>query len=349
MSAGSLYIPTIQTQYFEAGMLDAKTWAALLATGVIDTQTLESEIAKNHGSFGGDFVNMPEHDRFVDFSRQDITSDSEATPTKVGSTDDKAVVLRAYGLQSWKRSDMIRTGEAFEPNLSRSAGEKVAKYMTARLADSLVGCMQAMDTPSADVHTKNIFTSQGGTPTTGALTVQAVRQAKNLLEDEQENLETMWLHPDTWTDLLRDMSVTYKELEGVGAVVINNARPNAVMGVDNIIVSNQAPTSFVAGGSSSSQGAIRYHTYFFGRGAIAYAAQKEPEVESEDQVRVPTTVRNMKVSMSFVAHPRRVAYAAAGANPTAATLRLGATWNEAYQDHRDVQIVELISNGGVYA
>ena len=343
MAAGSNYIPTIHTPLVMHGQFEQPAYAQLVAAGVIDTNTLAETVVK-----GGDIVDIPVMDKAPAMTRMAIESDTEATPTKVGTTNDKGVVLRAYNLMSWKDTDKIRTGNDYESKLSLSFGQRLAEYKIIKMCDLLEGAMQAIDTPSADCHTRNVFNNiTGSQPTANLATVDNIRRTRELLADKQFELETILIHSTVFNDLLRDVIETYKiDIAGGQAVLVGKLA--VLLGIKNWVITDLMPTRFLANSTSSGAGATVYNTYLLGKGAILTADQAVPLFETERQARVPAGQTNLAMRTHFVMHPRGIPWGGAN-NPDLQQQRAAASWTASgYQDHREILVAQLVSNGGQF-
>jgi hypothetical protein len=325
-----MYVPTIQTAIMLAAMLESKTWAAMLAAGIFDTSALAAT------SLGGEYVNVPKLNHMDDFAAQALQSVSAGTFTASSSTDDKAVVLHAYTSAKWYKSQLRQSNvDNLSALLSRTAGEKFAKRMAQMSVKLLDGAIDGVDTPSSNCHTKS---------TTAAISVSAIRQAKQLMGDEADKLTTLIMHSKVWGDLLRDMTENYK-IDVVSGAVINNGKLQGVLGLQNIIVTDLAPS---AAGATSSAGDDLYSSFIVGPKALGLAFQQAPNEENDQDITNKDSIIYKKIDMAYVVHLLGMAWGST-ANPTDAAFTTASNWNEAYQDHREVLATKLVSYGGVYA
>jgi hypothetical protein len=326
----AVYVPTIHTEVLLQGLFDSKTWASLLAAGVLDPDAL------SEGARAGDVIDVPRLNHAADFARVNIASTDPLSPTHISTTDDKAVVLRDTAVNEFYEHDLVRSGEALDVKLSRTVGEKLAKRLTQQLFRVLDGAVAAVDEPSTDCHIKDA----GGQ----AITVNAVRQAKQLMGDEADALTTLVLDSLVWGDLLRDLTESYK-IDVVGGAVINNGRLQGLLGIQNILVTDLLP---VTPAGASSAGDDVHNSFLLGPNAVYFAYQRNPQTETDRNVLNPSTVFYVKTSLDYVLHLKGVKWTGA-TNPTDAALASAANWDVAYGDHRDVGAVKLLTKGGVYA
>ena len=326
----AVYVPTVHTEVLLQGLFETKTWAALVASGVLDLDTLADHVR------AGDALDVPRLDHAADFERVNIGSTTPLSPTHISTTDDQAVVLRDTAVNEFYAHDLVRSGEPLDVRLSRSVGEKLAKRLTQQLFRVLPGALDAVDSPSTDCHVKDA--------TGSAITVGAIRQAKQLLGDEADALTTLVLDSLVWGDLLRDLTENYK-IDVVGGQVINNGKLQGLLGLQNIVVTDLIP---VTAYGASSAGDDQHHTFLLGPNAVYFAYQRVPQAETQKNVLNPSTVFYVKTSMDYVLHLKGVKWTGS-TNPTDAALATASNWDVAYGDHRDVKAAKLITKGGVYA
>jgi hypothetical protein len=176
------------------------------------------------------------------------------------------------------------------------------------------------------------------------MTVNLIRQAKQLLGDEADALTTLVLDSLAWGDLLHDLTENYK-IDVVGGAVINNGRLQGLLGLQNIVISDLIPvTSYGA----SSAGDDQHHTFLLGPNAVYFAYQRNPRSEGDKDVLNPSTQYYLKTSLDYVLHLKGLKWTGDG-NPADSDLVDAANYAEAYTDHRDVKAAKLITKGGVYA
>jgi hypothetical protein len=326
----AVYVPTVHTEVLLQGLFESKTWAALLASGVLDLDTLADDAR------AGDAVDVPRLDHAADFARVDLASSTPLTPTHLSTTDDKAVVLRDTSVNEFYEHDLVRSGEPLDARLSRSVGEKLAKRLTQQLFRVLLGALDAADSPSTDCHVKDA--------TGSAITVTAIRQAKQMLGDEADALTTLVLDSLVWGDLLHDLTENYK-IDVVGGQVIHNGRLQGILGLQNILVTDLCP---ITPYGASSAGDDQHHSFLLGPNAVYFAYQRAPRTETQKNVLSPSTLFYVKSSMDYVLHLKGVKWTG-DANPADADLADDENWGVAYGDHRDVKAVKLITKGGAHA
>jgi len=326
------FIKTIETDVMSRKMFENRIWAALVGSGCIEYGALE-----RFTKLGGEYVVIPKRNKIQDLTHMDHTSGSALTFTRMSTTDDKAVVVRDASANSYKKHDELLSGDNIMVGISGDYGEKVAKRLVKQTCNVLTGAIQAIDTPSANCHVKDLGNA--------ALTAQAIRQGKYLMGDAADELRIMLLHSKVFSDLLRDTSVTYSSLESVSGTSVITGKVPGMFGLDAFIVSDQVYTTNTGTGST---GDDRYHTYLLGANAIQIGWQKNPLVETDEDITQPSTLVRAKITADYIVHLAGVAWAST-ANPDDSGLYTASNWNEAYEDHREVPACLIISNGGVYS
>lgn len=325
-------IKTIETDVMSRKMFENRIWSALVGSGCIEYGALERFVRQ-----GGEYCVIPKRNKIQDLAHMDHTSGSALTFTRMSTTDDKAVIVRDVSANSYKKHDELLSGDNIMAGISADYGEKVAKRLIKQTSNVLTGAIQAIDTPSANCHVKDLGNA--------AITAQAIRQAKYLMGDAADELRVMLMHSKVFSDLLRDTSVTYSSLESVSGTSVITGKIPGMFGLDAFIVSDQVYTTNTGTGST---GDDRYHSYFIGQKAVQIGWQKNPLVETDEDITQPSTLVRAKISADYLVHLAGVAWNST-ANPDDPDLQTASNWNEAYEDHREVPAVLLISNGGVYA
>lgn len=327
----ALYIPTVQVPYMLEAMFENVRLAKLLASGVITFGEFDNKLVTE----GGDYVNIPKLQLAADFARGDISSTSAITFTPTASLTQLAVVLRDVQGNSYFEHDLIRTAENLDIQLSRTVGERMAKRILQQFARMTTAAIAAIDSPSANCHIKDV--------TQNAITVQAIRQGKFLLGDESDVINTCFLHSKVWNDLLRDLQVTYSVPNVSGDAVIYG-KLISILGIDNFIRCDLADNSGVGTGSS---GDDLYHSILLGPGAVGLGFQRQLRQSIFVDSRSASTLYQVKHNVDYYLHPDGF-YWAGGANPTDSDYG-GANWTMRAPDHRAIRMVDIQSNGNVYA
>lgn len=324
------YVPVIDLPYMLRGMLDYKTWAALMASGVINQSELSGRLN------AGDFVQVPTINTVADFSRTDVTSSAAASATAAATQDDKAVVLRSHSLNSYTNYNEVSAGENFDALLSASVGEKLAKRVCSTIFLQLSAAADAIDSPSANCHVKDLGDA--------AVTVQALRQGKMKMGDAADDLTTLVMHSSVYSDLLYDMIATYK-IDVVGGQAIIAGKLSGLLGIENLVITDLVRTQNTGTGTSTDD---RFDTFMLGRDAIWFGYQASPEVKVFNNITVTNDPTYLRVNAHYVGHPRKMAWTGSTASPSDSDL-VGSNYSQKSEDHREIKIVKIISNGGQYA
>lgn len=323
----AIYVPTIQTGQLLAGMLEQKTWASLMASGVLDQSELPP-LAQ-----GGDFVTVPRLQNIADFVRTDVTSSSAASATAAATNDAKAVVLRSHSLNSWTDYQEKSSGADVGANLSRSVGEKMAKRASTTMFYSLSGAVDAIDSPSANCHTLDLGDA--------AVTADKIRIAKYKMGDEADALNTLVIHSAVWKDILYDLMNTYK-IDVVSGAVVVSGKISGLLGVQNIIVSDLVRTQNTGTGTTTDD---RYDSFLLGSGALYFGYQASPEVKVFNDITVVNDPTYLRVNAHYVSCPKGLAFGGS-ASPADSDLYNASNWTQKVESHKELRIVKIVSNGG---
>ena len=335
MALPSIYVPTRQVPFVLQGLFSNEKFAQLLAADILSSDILGEAVN------AGDFINIPQAVQIPDLSRVDLTSTTAASGTRVSTNDSKCPVVRDYSMPIFTKADVLRTGEDFESLNARTAGNKMAKSIIQNLDATLKGVIGTVTS-----HSVNATAGAAG-----AMVVQDIRKAKRLLGDQYDRATVMLIHPDVFTDLIADLTGTYKYSGNLSGQWLVDGLVQNVMGINKIIVSSDLSA---AAGATSSQGDDSYYTWIFapqedGIGApVHFGYQAQPRVEQFVDVRVPDTLTYQKFSLDYAVGVRGMKWNASTPNPTLANLADNTKWDAAYEDHRNVGVV-CVRSGGLKA
>lgn len=314
----ALYTPVFQTSYFLSRLMDTPKFAQLLASGILDMATLDS-----FGPIVGDYVNIPKQIPVADFARTDLTDSTAKTGTAVGADNQKFPLLWSDTLSTYRDSDVARTGENFDALLSGRVGEKLAKRALQQF-----GLVMNGSTPAAHTLDK----------TGSAPTVDFIRQAKYLAGDNADEFTTLVCHSNVWSSLVKDMLATYSANPSIAGVAFDG-RTAAILGLSNIIITDQVPASF---GSYASGGDDLYSTFICRPGAIKFGYQHNPTPDTWRDIRIPGNMNYFKVQMSYTMGLEASTWTG-GANPIDTDLSNTGNWSTAYEDAREVGAIKILS------
>lgn len=336
MSLPSLYIPTRQVPYVLQGLFSSEKLAQLLSAGIMSADPLGTAIN------AGDMINIPQMNAIPEFGRVDLTSTTAASGTRVSSTDAKVPVVRDYSMPIFTKADVLRAGEDFWMHNARTAGNKMASSIIKNLDATLKGVIGVVTSHSVNA-------TAGAT---GACVVQDIRKAKRLMGDQYDRANVMLIHPDVFTDIIADLTGTYKYSGNLSGTWLADGYVQNVMGINKIIVSSDLTA---AAGATSSQGDDSYYTWIFSPQEgenlgepVYFGYQAEPRVEDFVDSRVPDTLTYQKFSLDYAVGVRGMKWNDTTPNPTLANLADASKWAAAYEDHRNVGVV-CIRSGGLKA
>ena len=321
------YVPVVQTNYLPQGLFSQAKFAQLMASGVLDVNTIEDVFA---GKRAGEFVHVPRYIQAATFARVPIASVSAANFTAVATNDGKVPVLRDISPNKWYKHDQVRAGEDFGKNLGMTIGNKLAKRLIGVADIQLQACLNASGYTS---HIKDITAAS-----TKTLNVVAVQAARAKMGDQADQMTTLLLHSKAWNSLLQDLIVTYKYAGVWSGALLERGDLEGILGIRNIIVSDDLT---LEGGSTTTIADDYYYSYLLGEGSLYMAYQRSPEVEVWEDVTNADTIHYEKVAVDYVVSPRGFSFATA--NPTDAQLITSGNWTYAAEDHRNVKFAAVKS------
>jgi len=321
------YVPVIQSRYLPQGLFSEPKFAALMASGAIDVNTVEEVFA---GKRAGEFVNIPRYVQAAAFVRSPIATSSAASFTAVSSNDGKVPVLRDISANKWYKGDAVRSGEDFGKNLGMTIGNKLAKRFVS------VMDTQLQATINASGYTSHLHDITG--ESTKTLNVSDIITAKSKMGDQGDQLKTLLLHSKAWKSLLKDLVTTYKYAGVWSGDLLERGDLEGILGLRNIIVSDDLT---LEGGSTTTISDDYYYSWLLADGAVYMAYQRSPEVEVWEDVTNADTIHYEKVALDYVVSPRGFSFATA--NPTDAQLITPGNWTYAGEDHRNVRFAAVKS------
>jgi len=341
--ASTIFVPEIFSEHVQLGLVDSsdpniavdnRAFNQLRQSGAVIIEPADLSVL----SQGGDFVSVPSVNDPADLERADVTTTTDLTPAEVATSTDVAVIQRQKKVYQFKRSDAIRSGFDHSVEFSRKLGGKLAKRAFSNLMRVAIGAVDACDTTSpgnnsADCHTLSVYSAT--TPVYPS--IEYIRQAKQLLCDAQGALNTCCLDSVSFGKLLYDLIENYGGFPSADSGLISGML-GKLLGIENWVISDLVPTT--ANGTNPA----KHNILLLGPGALWYAHQQEPTVETQKNILKPTTYEYMSVEIATVQHLRWIKYNDSGANPTDAYLADVTKYDEVYEDHRRVLCAKLVTN-----
>ncbi len=337
-----IFEPAIWAKYF----IELTTDKSLLVQSGIAAATPEVVAAANQG---GRTVSMPfwddlPHDPDTASTLSVVGSDDDTDITATGITTGKDIAVKHFRNKAWSAADIITYLAGEDPIsvvLSRyAAWWNRDEQLT--LLKTLTGCFA--DATIASALGNDISVETASTDPANLISSTAIEDTRFLLGDAYDKFTAIIMH-----------SVPFKRLRNldlINDVPVSLQNPLAgttpkYMGLD--VLADDTMTK-VAGSTSG----YHYHTFLFGKGAIARVDVPEqlrsPGVELYRQPLAGTGSGNTTVITRrvFILHPRGIAYSgslpsSAGMSPTNATLA-GDSWTQAFQT-KNIRIARLITNG----
>lgn len=340
--SSTIFVPEVFSEHVQLGLVDAsdprvavdnRAFNQLRQSGavIVDPEDL-SVLSK-----GGDFVSVPSVNDPADLERADITCGTDLTPAEVATSTDIAVIQRQKKVYQFKRSDAIRSGYDHSVEFSRKIGGKLAKRAFSNLMRVAIAAVDACDTTTPGNSSTNCHTLDVYNATTPVYpTIEYIRQAKALLCDAQGALNTCCLDSTSFGKLLYDLIENYGGFPSADSGLISGML-GKLLGIENWIISDLVPTT--ANGTDP----VKRNILLLGPGALWYAFQQEPTVETQKNILKPTTYEYLSVEIATVQHLRWLKYKDSGVNPTDAYIG-GAYYDEVYEDHRRVLCSKLVTN-----
>lgn len=288
---------------------------------------------------GGQTVNMP---FWQDLSGDDqVLSDSGALTTKkiAASADIAAIHNRG---DAWQTNDLAGLLAGDDP--MAAIGDLVAAYWARKsqghLVNTLSGIFGAATMANLEL---DICVDPGpGTPdATNTLNGDTFIDAKQLLGDAKDKLVAIVMHSAVEADLLKQDLIDYiPQSEGKEML-------KTFQGLE-VIVDDGVPTETV-------DSKTVYHTFVFGRGAVAMGVARVNEAPIEgghgtwevEFARNALAGQNILINRRrFILHPRGIKWTSAsvaGLSPTNAEMATATNWVRVYEE-KNIRIVKIRHN-----
>lgn len=311
------------------------TLSKLVTSGiVVNSPEMDALAAK-----GGQTVQMPFWNDLT--GSDEIEADSDATPGKIGTSRDVAVMFERR--KAWEHLTLagILAGDDPFSQCADLVGDFWQRQMQDRLISMLKGvfAIGTMASHVSGIH----YTGSGSAPNTdNFLTGRSFIDALQKLGDNKSVLTSCIMHSAVEASLAKQDLIDFaKDSDG-------NATIPTFMG-KTVIVDDGMPVQTVSG-------AAQYTTYLFGRGAIALGYDRGKATEAvpgghgtwgAEFYRVALGGRSGMINrQKFILHPRGIKWlggAMAGASPTNTELENAANWLRVFES-KHVPIVAVTHN-----
>lgn len=324
------YVPVIQTPYIFQALIENEKWAALMASGVLDTTVFADVEELRNGKVPGDAVNIPQFNQAADFVELDITDDTDATFTQISSSDMKVPIIRRISPNMYTRPDQIRAGEDFRASFEHTAGNKLAKEFIKVMGLSLSGALDST-TPS---HVQDSTGSK--------LSIEILSAARAKLGDiGMSSLHTLVASSQVLFDLYKDLVTTFKYNAPMAQFLVDGNIKN-LLGIKDFIMTDLMPVT-PAGFSSS--GDDVYESFLLGDGAVWFAYQDDPEIEYFSNVPKAVTQHLVKINADYVCAPRGFGYTGSTGSVLYTDLSNSGNWDQKVENHRNIRAVKIKTSG----
>lgn len=323
--------------FFAYMMKETMTKTAFFQSGIIKQDpALQAFVAG-----GGLTTNIPSFSDLSDAAGAAIGSDDPAvsiTPDKIGSF--KQVGIRNIRAKAW--SDMDLTREMIGADPMQAIASRVADWWGREFQRHLIASMRGIvaDNVANDASDMviDIGTDAVGTPAaTELISAEAIVDAHGTMGDASDALSTIAMHSVVYNRLIKEDLIDFiPDSEGkiqfptyLGYRVIKDDGLPAIAGTNR----------------------VKYHTYLFAEGAVAYAeapVSVPAEVDRMPEVGNGTGQESLYTRRQYVLHPQGFAWtdaARVGQFPSNAECENATNWDRVYPERKQVPMAVLITNG----
>ena len=319
-----IIIPEIFTPYL---IEESTRRDAFLQSGVV--QPLAQ---LNASEDGGDFVNIPFYNANLAGDFEVLSDSSSLTPGKI--TADKQVGVVLHMGRAFESRDLAALASGSDP--MAAIGQKMANYVNHQRQKDLLACLSGVfgavnnTSSAAAFFGLTIDGESGDTPT--SLSPRQVSQARALLGDQGEKLNTIVMHSKTYYELVERRAVDYvkaTDVAGGDATASGGSIANAYGEVTvptylgmRVIVSDDVNT--VGSGAST-----EYAVYMFSQGSVGSGEQAGIQTEVDRDVLAKSDA--MSIDLHYVYHPVGAKWAVTDANPNRTQLATVSNWSKVYE------------------
>jgi hypothetical protein len=321
-----LFVPEVALETFQVKFVTSLEAMSLMGMGA-DAPILLRGFGDLVG--GGQFIQAPLISRIANLdTARDVTSESDATTLKLGSRNDRGVLInRKVGPVSLtKTAEQLAkvTPEGVSANIGEQMAQSCLETIQQYVIAALFGSVSAV---SASAHTKSVWSATVRTNLTTAL----LAQTKALLGDSAKRLAGWIMRSEPFnTDL-----TVYQLGQGVTGIAdrVSAGGPPHTLGLPFALVDDSYLTA-------ADSGFDKYYTLGLCPGAI--------EVEFTRPLHMYTPMENTKAEnvetvfradYDFAIRTPGFAFSASYANPSLATIATSGRWTYNAADHREVGIV----------
>lgn len=307
----------------------------LITSGIVDTSPQFAALADE----GGATANMP---YWTDLSGEDEVLSDQNPLTTTGIASGQDISVNNNRGKAWKHNDLAEIFSGDDP--AAVAGDLVGAYWARRLQAQVLSILKGVfSTAGMASHLLSVnITSAGAIGVENQLTGLTWIDAVQSLGDHKDQLTAAIMHSQVEASLLKqDLIEFIPQSEGKPSVRTFQGK--------RIIIDDGMPADVVAG-------AVRYTTYLFGAGAIAYGvsgkyAQDQPEGGigtwgSEFFREALAGNSGLITRRRFILHPRGIKWlgaSQAGPTPTNTEMQNSANWLRVW-DAKKIPIVAVQHN-----
>lgn len=314
-------IPEVFTPYV---IERVTTEDAFLQSGIVQPA------AELNADEGGDTINVPffAADLAGDFER--LTDSTSLTPG--GISADKQVGVVMHRGRAWESRDLAKLAAGSDP--LGAIGQKVAAYVGHQRQKDLLACLDGVfgsltaNTNASAYFDLTIDSEAADVPTN--LSPRTAAQARALLGDKGEKLNTMIVHSKVYYDLVERKAIDFVDAAQTGGVEVGGSIAGAyIQGMSRVpyyldyrvIVSDDVQT---AGSGATTE----YAAYFCAPGSILSGTQMGLRTETDRDILAKSDA--LSIDAHYCYHPLGVAYSGA-VNPSRTDLATAANWSLVYQ------------------
>ena len=291
---------------------------------------------------GGEFVTLPRYTHTSGIvTRRDLTANTAVTASKLSTKEEHAVLLRRKALMAYDDSAIVASS-ASAAELSAEKGRQIGNAMFAEAKISAyrvaIAAIQAIDTPTANIHVESRLAKA-----TTTLTYQALNDARFRMGDKLGILNTVIMRSEQWKslqdDVLSTANVNFTDV--LSMLVSEGTVPSLRL---RVILDDDLPFTAATSLGGGTLVASQYNALLFGPDAMYLDFQRQVEFNFQREILNENIEQYVRADMDFLTHLRGIGWkVASGANPADAAVSTVSNYEEIYSDHRNLPAVLLIT------
>lgn len=338
----SLFLPTISRLHAQTAYMEVMEFLSE-EMGIIDIVP--------DSSAGGAYFHIPRWGKISGgFGRVDVTGTLTTSQTSKTFThnDEIGVVVHDSLLMEYFSSTNPIAGQTSE-QFSAEIGRNIGLQAAIRIKVKIYNMVLAASASVADDHEHDVYVDDTTSGNQVDMVATVIQAAKFLMGDHMQTLRVAVCHSKQWNDLALSSISTAFNVPNIMGDVYRDGQFREVLGT-RFIIDDQIPTA--AGPTTSSP--TKHKAIFLrpksdhegGLAPIVLSFQRPLEIFDQHVLGAQAVKfqRQPEMAVGYGMRGKQWDTTNGGQNPSDATFNTSTNWDDAYDDHKEVGSVALISN-----